>query len=121
MPLQDLKLDLSAHDLDLSTYDFALIEGNERIRQQLTIRLLTNRGEWYLNTEHGVPYLDSVWGKWVDRALIEDVFKAEIMKVDDVVEITQFDLDVDPASRKLSIRFSVKTSFGQLDNVTVEI
>jgi len=113
--INDLKIDLDTSDLVLENYDFALVDDNERVRQQLHIRLLTFQGEWYLNTNFGVPYFENILGKQIDRALIESVIKAEIMKVADVLEITSFEMEIDASVRSLTVEFSVMTTFGVLD------
>ena len=113
--INDLKIDLDISDLVLENYDFALVDGNERVRQQMHIHLLTFQGEWYLNTNFGVPYFENVLGKQIDRALIESVIKAEIMKVADVLEITSFEMEIDASVRSLTVEFSVMTTFGVLD------
>ncbi len=113
--ISDLKIDLDISDLVLENYDLALVDGNERVRQQMHIHLLTFQGEWYLNTNFGVPYFENVLGKQIDRALIESVIKAEIMKVADVLEITSFEMEIDASVRSLTVEFSVMTTFGVLD------
>ena len=113
--INDLKIDLDISDLVLENYDLALVDGNERVRQQMHIHLLTFQGEWYLNTNFGVPYFENVLGKQIDRALIESVIKAEIMKVADVLEITSFEMEIDASVRSLTVEFSVMTTFGVLD------
>jgi len=113
--INDLKIDLDTSDLVLENYDLALVDGNERVRQQMHIHLLTFQGEWYLNTNFGVPYFENVLGKQIDRALIESVIKAEIMKVADVLEITSFEMEIDASVRSLTVEFSVMTTFGVLD------
>jgi hypothetical protein len=119
--IQDIKLDLTANDIVIEDYDMQIIDEGERIRQQLTTHLLTARGEWYLNINHGVPYFEDIWKKQADRALIESVFKTEIMKIDDILEIISFALELDAVNRSLSVLFSAKTTFGAADNITVEV
>lgn len=119
--IQDLKLDLTTHDLAVEDYDLQIIDENDRIRQQLKVHLLTAQGEWYLNISHGVPYFEDIWRKAVDRALIEDVFKSEIVKVDDITEITSFNMELDSVNRILDLTFSVKTTFGRIDDLAVEV
>jgi len=117
---QDFKLDLATHDLEISDYDFVMIEEQDRIRQEATIHLLTARGEWFLNILHGVPYFQDIWVKDPDRSLVDAVFKAELMKVDDVTAITSFSIDLDAATRIATITFSVTTTFGRIADITVE-
>ena len=40
-----------------------LVEGAEQVRQQLLIKLKLWRGEWFLDTEFGTPYLQQILGK----------------------------------------------------------
>ena len=66
----DLKLG-GNHDLDLCR--LTLADGAERVRQQIKVTLLTFLGEWFLNTDHGVPYFEQILKKAPSRAAIEAV------------------------------------------------
>jgi hypothetical protein len=110
----DLALN-SDHDLDTSTLDLALLDGAERVRQQLEIKLRLWRGEWFLDTEFGTPYLESILGKQLTLSGSLAAIRASIMEVDDVQSITEFDYSFDAQARKLTVTFTVETPFGTVE------
>ena len=60
--MRDVALDTN-HDLLVTGIDLMLVDGAEQVRQQLLIKLKLWRGEWFLDTEFGTPYLQQILGK----------------------------------------------------------
>jgi hypothetical protein len=103
----------SDHDLDLSrSGDVALLEGAERIAQQIKVSLQTLLGEWFLDVTVGVPYLERVLVKTPDRAAIEAIFRARITAVQGVSLVRRLDLTIDHQGRALAIAFEADTEEG---------
>lgn len=85
----------------------------EAVAIHIKNRLMTFKGEWFLDTEAGVPWLLDIMGKAYDPALAEAVVKAEILNTHGVVEITSFSVAFISNLRKLDIRqITVKTDSG---------
>lgn len=75
----DLLLDESTNDLILENNDLVLTSTNqEALRQRLSIHLLMYRGEWFLNTEFGVPYMQQLIGIARTKETIDAVLRSEI-------------------------------------------
>lgn len=109
----DLKLDPLTHDLLLAG-DGALIEGPQRITQQIKCTLLTLYGEWFLDTSFGVPYLESIMVKNPNRSEIEAILKDRIIDVPDVTGVRQMAIQIDREMRTLSVEFVATTDYGDL-------
>lgn len=107
----DLKLDKEG-DLALCANDLLWVEGAERVRQQLQIKLQLWQGEWFLNTAFGTPYLQHILGKPITVNGAIAALKISIAEVDGVEEIEQFHYDFDRPSRRLIVNFTVKTPYG---------
>ncbi|AKJ41496.1 hypothetical protein [Pragia fontium] len=107
----DLKLDATG-DLDLQRNDLLWIDGAERVHQQLQIKLKLWKGEWFLNTQFGTPYLQQILGKQITLNGALAALKNSINEVDGVLEIEQFNYDFDRQTRQLSVQFAVKTPYG---------
>lgn len=107
----DLKLD-SSGDLDLRRNDLTWMDGAERVHQQLQIKLKLWRGEWFLNTAFGTPYLQQILGKQITLNGALAALKNSILEVDGVREIAQFNYDFDRQTRRLTVQFAVKTPYG---------
>lgn len=101
------------HDLDLSRAgDASLLEGAERIAQQIRVSLQTVLGEWFLDVTVGVPYLERVLVKSPDRAGIEAIFRARITAVAGVKFVRRLELLIDHQGRALALAFEADTDEG---------
>lgn len=94
----------------------------EYVAQKLQIKFRFFLGEWYLNTDLGIPYLTKMLEKGVDIAFIEAVFKSSIYEVPEIQELKTFSVTVEPASRKLKVNFSAKlVNTDDTESSTIEV
>lgn len=110
--MNDLRLDPVTHDLVVSNFDLSIIEGAERVRQNLVIKLRLWTGEWYLDTDFGTPYLQSILGKQITLGGAVAALKKSILEVDSVEKINSFNFNFDRRTRKFTVDFEVSTPFG---------
>jgi len=103
--MADLELDPNTHDLVLRRFDLALVDGGALIVQRIKQRLLLFLGEWYLDTEAGVPWFQEILVKGVDLARVETLLKRAIVGTDGVARLTSLDLDFTPEPRRLLVSF----------------
>ena len=89
---------------------------DDGLKQRLKIKLLTFRGEWFLNTRYGTPYYQQIFGKGRSKAVVDSVFRDLIREDQDVVRITRFESTLS-TGRDYSLSFSVISRTGN----TVEI
>ncbi|CAP41327.1 hypothetical protein [Bordetella petrii] len=101
------------HDLALAASgDARLVDGAERIAQQIKVTLQTFLAEWFLDTDFGVPYLEQVMVKAPQRAQLEAIFRARIADVPGVLSVRRLDLQVERALRRLKVDFEAETVEG---------
>lgn len=105
----------SDRDLDTSTLDLRLLTGAEKVRQQLEIKLRLWRGEWFLDSDFGTPYLQSILGKQLTLSGALAAIRLSILEVDEVLAITEFTYDFNNSTRLLSVVFVVETPYGQIE------
>lgn len=97
----DIKLDPITHDVSLSkTNDLVLIDGAERIRQQIKVTLLTFFGEWFLDTTFGIPYLEIILIKNPRRAEIETTLRQKVRDVPGVSAVPSVEIEIDAETRQ---------------------
>lgn len=113
----DIKLD-SNHDIFFKDFDLVLCAGAEQVRQQLEIKLKLWVGEWFLDTEFGTPYLQSILGKQLTLSGAIAAIKKSILEVSGVTQIIEFNFDFDNINRKLNVTFSAETDFGLIEVTT---
>lgn len=91
------------------------------VAQKLTIKLRTFLGEWFLDTDAGIPYYQQIFGKVRSKAAIDSIFIEKISEEPDVAEIIEFTSTIN-SGRTYEIRFKVRTNLGQItDSITVSV
>ena len=112
--MSTLKL-AGSNDIEISDNTLKIITDIEEIAQLLKTRLKLYRGEWFLNTTVGVPWLQEILGKVNTKNGIESIIKDEILKTPGVKSLEAFELDIDASERLLTVTFKVNTESGILD------
>lgn len=109
------------HDIVFDNQDNPPVTDEKRldVAQRLLIKLKTFLGEWFLNTQNGVPYDTVVFGKNKRKGTIDVLFQSLIMEDEDVLEITKFDSTLDNASRHYSLAFRVRVESGVTDDIII--
>lgn len=114
--MADIALDPNTGDLLLDDNSLSLTDGLESRRQHLEIRLKTFRGEWFLDTTVGVPYLQRLFTqKNPDTLLIQSVIRGEAEKTPGITAITKFDSNIDNAKRNLIVELGAKSVEGEFE------
>lgn len=109
----DIQLDPLTHDLVIAPPgDLQLVDGAARVAQQIKVTLLLFLGEWFLDTDFGVPYLEQVLVKNPNFAGVNALLRARILDVPGVTRIVSLAMDMDRQARTLSVTFSAETPFG---------
>lgn len=108
----DFALNAKTHDLIITDGDLIAIDNAERVAQQIKIQLLTWLGEWFLDITHGVPYLDYILVKNPNIELARSIFKEQIMKVDDVNDVTSLEVYYNATERTMIVEYEASTSYG---------
>ena len=95
----------SNNDLHFNNGRLVIISGNdtdEEIAQRLKMRLKLFKGEWFLNSEHGLPYFEDILGsKNLDINIIESILREQILDVKGIKEIIETSIDYDKNDRKI--------------------
>jgi hypothetical protein len=130
--MYDLALGRVNHDLvfaptqrqpfGLVRYSILPIEGADRVAQQIKITLLAFLGEWFLDVNFGVPYLEEILIKNPRLTTVESILRSKIMAVPDVLRITFFSMDFDRQKRDLRVEYHCNTLLGAIkDSVMLNL
>lgn len=101
--------------------DFAVAEGLASVVQRVLQRLGFFRGEWFLDTAQGTPYINEVVGHQVDLALAKQAITSQIRGVPDVTGVSDVEISVDYKARRLSYSATVATIYGDTEIQTAPI
>lgn len=109
----DIQLDTLTHDLVIAPNgDLLLVDEARRVAQQVKVTLLAFRGEWFMDTSFGVPYLEDILVKNPRPSIMNAVLRAAILAVPGVNRIKSLRLDFDRARRALTVTFNADTPYG---------
>ena len=112
--MSDILLD-NNHDLVIDGYDLVLVTDIDLIRQRIKQRLLTILGEWFLNTQIGLPWFRELNKKRTSEARVRALLIRQIRETEGVTDISRFELEFDSQSRTLAVSFAVVTPSGALE------
>jgi len=108
-----LAIDQATNDLFVdSAGNLATVTNALAVGQHVRQCLMTYRGEWFLNPDIGVPWIQQVMGRRYDPSLAEAVLKAAVFSVDGVTEITSFGVSFARDIRNLDYRnINIRTDY----------
>ena len=104
--------------LNEDTNDLVFINGacpvtqklTDVVSQRLKITLYTFLGEWFLDTDIGVPYFQQIFGKVRSKSTVDLIFQRVIANDPDVIEILSFESDLAANTRGYSMTFQVRVA-----------
>jgi hypothetical protein len=104
------------------------LSGSPATAQRLGTRMKLNRGEWFLDTDAGIPWFQPedasvrpILGGRRDDAYAAAVVKAYTLGTDGITEIREFSMRVDSNARHMSIAETVADEDGAVFPVTVNV
>lgn len=93
--------------------------GAEAAQQRLRCRLLVILGEWFLDTNAGVPWwqpadsdVEPIMGGKKNLTYAETVLKKAILETDGIATIETFFINVNTTTRRMTVSCSVTTVDG---------
>lgn len=109
----DIKQD-SDGDILINVNDLELTSGLEAKAQHLAQRLRTFLSEWFLDLRVGVAYFQQILIKNPNPAIVDSVFKKEILNTPGILQLTSFGLDI-ATNRELTLSFRALASEGEIN------
>lgn len=107
---------LTARDIVISPFDLQVTEvGKESVAQRIAITLNTFRGEFFLDTEFGTPYYQTILRKGVSLTLIDSELKKVIRGVTGVLQLISYSSEFRRADRELRVTFKARVDDGIVD------
>ena len=114
----------SAHDMTFGAGLRNYATGAEGTAQRVRCRLLTNVGEWFLDTSVYVPWwqlegsdVQPIMGGPKNLQYAEAQLKAVILATDGVASIVAFSMTFEGATRKLKVAVTGTTVDGDVFNI----
>lgn len=108
-------------DLQIDGGSLSLVTGLDGIKQDLIQKLRSFMGEWFLDLSDGVPYYQNILIKNPNPQVVESLLQDRILATPGVLEILSFNLEYDPALRKLTGAFDVRSEDGIINYESLNI
>jgi len=89
----------------------------ENVQQRLFIMLRTFMGEWFMDTEHGIPYFQRILGRKTPKSTVDRIFQEKILAEQGVAEIVSFTSSL--VNREYSFVTQIRCESGEV--FTLEI
>lgn len=110
--------------LDRQEHDLVFINGTcpttgdmiDVVIQRLYILLRTFQGEWFLNVEHGIPWLENILGQKISKSTADMILQEKIAQEMGVKQVIDFKSTLTP-QRTYSCSFRVKAVTGETSGV----
>lgn len=97
---------LNGRDVSIINGDFAMCTDDKAaLAQSISIRLKTLRGEWFMNTSVGIPYLNEIFGQKRSSLFIRQTILPHIEAIAGVKEVIDFKIE-EQKDRKIYISFT---------------
>lgn len=103
-------------DVEIKNNKIVMTSDSELLRQKVQKILSTNKNEWFGNSDEGINFRE-ILGKNVDEEIVKSNVLAGLLQLDDTILISNFDMELDPKTRKLVVSFTATTA----ENETVDI
>lgn len=117
--MYDIALNSNSHDIVIAGGDVLMIDDKARIAQQAKIRLLRWRGEWFLNTRDGLPYIEHILVKNPNLLHVRELLHDELRTIEGVKRVSKLMLSMDRQNRVLTVNFALETDYGTIERVEV--
>jgi hypothetical protein len=85
-----------------------------RVAQSVRVHFRWWRGEWFLDTRRGVPYLEQVLGQKVSTATLRTLVRREALRVSGVADVPEILITRNAVNRRTTVDFVVTTTEGEL-------
>ena len=115
----DVGMNIETNDIVLENNDYIVVDGAQRVAQQVKIALQLLRGEWFLDTRKGVPYFEDILVKSPNLKNIKAILRNTIASVQDVTSVNSINLVYNRASRTLGVEFSANSPYGIIERKEV--
>lgn len=104
-------LEIAQGDLELCASDI------QAITQAVSIRLKTLQGEWFMDTQTGIPYLTEILGHKPSQRYLCHIFARQIGNIPGVEELSDFSLE-EGLERRLNISLRIRLTDRREINIT---
>lgn len=117
--MNDLQLSEFTHDLVFIDGDLILLDSESEVaRQALTINLLHYKGEWFLDSTYGVPYLTEILGKVNTTDLPDTIIADKVRESYNISSLDSLNSSISVDRSYIIDRIDATTEDGEIISIT---
>ena len=117
MPLVDYQI--TDGDIVIHNGDIATVDGSKSTRQRIEQKLLLWRGEWFLDTTAGFPWLQNILGKKPRPEVVVSLVRQLVEADPGIRSVESVDLEPVDSTRQLAI--SIRATYDDRATDTIEV
>lgn len=106
-------------DLAIIDFDLKLTDETNVVAQRVKRALLLFKGEYFLDTDLGMPYYDDILGTKNSIDTLQAIFVNAIREVRGVADVKEFNMAFDNEKRTLSINMTLKDALDNEINISI--
>jgi hypothetical protein len=111
----DLLIDQTTNDLALVNGDLIFTQSNPvEVGQRVAMKLRTFEGEWFLDTDYGIPFLDQIINARTKKE-VDAIYIGEIRDEDGVESIISYSSNLDKNTRSYEANVTISTADGIIE------
>jgi hypothetical protein len=80
-------------DLDITEGKTTIVRGADAVRQRWLVYIRTFLGEWFLDQNLGVPYVQQLFVKQISRQTIKQIFTTATLEVPGILQVVSVVVD----------------------------
>ena len=84
------------------------------VAQRLKITLQTFLGEWFLDTDLGIPYFQQILTKVRNKSTVDAIFQKAILADPGVLEMVEYESTLSANVRGFDLSFAVRVADGSI-------
>ena len=84
------------------------------VAQRLKITLQTFLGEWFLDTDLGIPYFQQILTKVRNKSTVDAIFQKAILADPGVLEMVEYESTLSANERGFDLSFAVRVADGSI-------
>lgn len=96
------------------------LDSSDAIAQCVKTKLLALKRDWFLNREDGIAWFDYLTKNPNTKQLEIDV-RTEIFQVEGVLNIDEFDILIDPETRRFLIQITYTDKFNNINEASINV
>lgn len=91
-------------DIDITAGRVTIVRGGDAVKQRWLVYIRTFLGEWFLDQNIGVPFVQRIFTKQISRTEIKEVFTAASLEVPGILQVPSVVIDsLDVLTRELEV------------------